>query len=341
MFRIPFAKAEASMLATAIVDSVREPLVVLDPELRVVAASRSFYRTFTATPQDTQGKLFYELRDGEWDIPKLRSLLGNVQPDEAAAQDCEVEHEFRRIGRRTMRLNARRLAYGRRRSNILLGIEDVTGQRLAEREKDELLRRKDLLLGEIQHRVGNSLQVIANIILLKARSVESEETRRHLNEAHDRVISIAAVQQCLHASDATGQIDLRSYLSELCGAIAQAMIGDNRSIALSVSGAVGQVHCRHAESLGLIVTELVINALKHAFAASGGDGRIAVCYHAEGAGWRLSVADDGDGMPLASTAAAKPGLGTGIVKALAQQLGAEVCTLSGPHGTTISVTSIG
>jgi len=99
-----------------------------------------------------------------------------------------------------MWLNARQVFYQRGAdTTILLGMEDVTERRVLEREKDELLRQKDVLLEELQHRIANSLQIIASIILLKARAVQSEETRVHLHDAHKRVMSIAAVQQQLDA----------------------------------------------------------------------------------------------------------------------------------------------
>jgi len=100
-------------------------------------------------------------------------------------------------------------------TTILLGIADVTRQRVLEREKDDLLRQKDVLLEEIQHRVANSLQIIASIILLKAKTVDSEETRVHLQDAHKRVMSVAAVQQHLHASATSGSIEMGPYLSRL------------------------------------------------------------------------------------------------------------------------------
>jgi chemotaxis protein methyltransferase CheR len=333
---IPFAQgADAWALAHAIVDTVREPLVVLDPDLRVVAASRSFYSTFTVTPGDTQGKILYDVRDGEWDIPKLRLLLGSVRSHASAVDDCEIEQVFSRIGRRILRLNARQVMTTGALCNILLGLEDVTA-RLLEREKDELLRQKDIALGELHHRIGNSLQVIANIIQMKARSVTSEETRRHLIDAHDRVVSIAAVQQCLHVASGTGVVDLRDYLAVLRDAIALAMIGDNRALTLEVTGDAGEVPCRQAESIGLILTELVINALKHAFDDATTDGRIRVTYVCDGAGWRLAVSDNGRGKPPSATRSS-PGLGRGIVEALARQIGAGVTMVSGPQGTTVSV----
>ena len=98
----PFAAFEdGRALAQAIVDTVREPLLVLDKELRVVAASRSFYETFQADRQETQGQLLYTLGDGQWDIPALRTLLEKVVPEHSVMDDYEVEHDFPKIGRRT------------------------------------------------------------------------------------------------------------------------------------------------------------------------------------------------------------------------------------------------
>jgi PAS domain-containing protein len=97
--------------AHAIVDTVREPLVVSDDELRVVAASRSFYLTFKVNRDETQGRLLSELGDGARDIPKLRLLLGNIIPERGEMEDYEVDHDFPDIGRRTMLLNARKVFY--------------------------------------------------------------------------------------------------------------------------------------------------------------------------------------------------------------------------------------
>src|SRR6185312_14499952 len=191
--------ADACALAQSIVDTVREPVLVLDKGLRVIAASRSFYSSFQVRPEDTQGRLLYTLGDGQWDIPKLRVLLEQIIPEHGVMEGYEVEHEFPDVGHRTMYLNARQVVYKEgAETTILLGIEDVTARRILEREKDELLRQKEVMLEELQHRIANSLQIIAGIILLKARRVESEETRAHLQDAHKRVLSIAAVQQQLH-----------------------------------------------------------------------------------------------------------------------------------------------
>ena len=345
MFRKQFNELQnACAFAEAIVNTVREPLVVLDQDLRVVAASRSFYRTFKVNREATEGKLLFELGDGVWDIPKLRSLLEKILPADGAIEAgvieaYEIERDFPGIGRRTMCLNARKVLYETgSRANILLGIEDITEHLILEGEKDDLLRQKDILLEELQHRVANSLQIIASIIMMKAKAVESEEARRHLHETHQRVMSVAAVQQQLHAAAPGASVELEPYLTKLCRALGQSMIGDNRAIALKVRGDETKATSRDAESIGLIVTELVINAVKHAFNGTTKDGQITVAFDVSGTDWRLSVTDNGIGNPAVVFVQPKTGLGTGIVNALAKQLDAKVETLSGPRGTSVSVT---
>jgi two-component sensor histidine kinase len=339
-FREQFAAiTDALAFAQGIVDTVREPVLVLDKDLRVIAASRSFYSAFKVSPEDTVGRLLYALGDGQWDIPKLRVLLEKIIPEQGVMEGYEVEHEFLGLGSRTICLNARQVFYeGGAGTTILLGMEDITERRILEREKDELLRQKDTLLEELQHRISNSLQIIASIILMKARAVQSEETRFHLEDAHKRVLSIAAVQKQLHASATTGAIEIAPYLSKLCESLAYSMIGGSRPISLKVIGEGGSATSRQAESLGLIVTELVMNALKHAFPDDKTKGQIIVAYDMIGTNWKLSVADTGIGKPDGGFAQGKSGLGTGIVKALAHQLDAQVETLAGPGGTTVSIT---
>ena len=186
-------------LEQAIVDTVREPLVVLDGDLRVVIASRSFYLAFKVTRDEVEGRMLYQLGNGQWDIPALRTLLQEIIPRHSTMEEYEVDHEFPGIGRRTMLLNARKVFYeGNNSMSLLLAIEDVTERRALEREKDALLEQKDLLLREMNHRVSNSLQIIASILLLKAHTVQSVETRRHLEEAHERVVAVATVQEQLN-----------------------------------------------------------------------------------------------------------------------------------------------
>lgn len=324
--------------ANAIVDAVRVPLLVLDQDLRVLAANRSFYLAFHASPQDTLAQPFFALGDGQWDVPELRVLLEKVASDRALLEGYEVEHEFAGLGRRIMTLNAREVVCGANAPmTVLLEIDDITERRAVERQQQQLIDRKDLLLEEVQHRIGNSLQLIASILLLKARSVGSAETRLHLEDAHHRVVSVAALQRHLEQSRLGNEVDLGPFLSNLCTTLADSMIGKTRMVALEVVADGGCTSSSEAVSLGLIVTESVINALKHAFHARETQGHILVDYHATGPDWTLSISDDGIGKP-GEYAQAKAGLGTSIVNALAEHLEARVDVLSSPLGTTVSVT---
>jgi two-component system, chemotaxis family, CheB/CheR fusion protein len=120
---------EAHDFANAIVETLRDPLVVLNPDLRVKRANATFYKMFRVTPEDTEGRLLYDLGDGQWNVPKLRQLLEEILPRNSVFNDFEVEHEFPRIGRKRMLLNARRVL---RKDNepkaIVLAIQDITRQ---------------------------------------------------------------------------------------------------------------------------------------------------------------------------------------------------------------------
>ncbi|HZL58145.1 MAG TPA: histidine kinase dimerization/phosphoacceptor domain -containing protein [Stellaceae bacterium] len=337
---MPLRNAEnRRKLETAIVDTVREPLVVLDDKLNVLIASRSFYSTFKVSQEDTEGRPLHELGNGQWNIPALRKLLDNVIPQHANIEEHEVEHEFPSIGRRIMRLNARKVFYeGNNSTSLLLAIEDVTDRRGLERDKDALMKQKDLLLQEMHHRVNNSLQIIASILLLKAQTVQSEETRQHLRDAHERVVAVATVQQQLQPATFGAPIGAKTYLTRLCESLAASMIQKDQPIALTTEIDDGTMTSEQAVSIGLITTELVINALKHAF-PNGAKGTIVVRYEVSEEAWRLSVADDGIGMSGSlAEGPVKSGLGTSIVDALTRQLRGRVITAPGSPGTTVSVT---
>ena len=116
------------------------------------------------------------------------------------------------------------------------------------------------------------------------------------------------------------------------------MIGDSRPISLKVEADAGSAVSRDAVSLGLVVTELVMNALKHAFPGEKPDAAIVVSYSVAGTDWKLTVSDNGIGKPDVSASQTRPGLGTGLVKALTRQLDALIGTASDSHGTTVSIT---
>jgi len=324
-----------SSLALAVVGSSTAPLVLLDGEMNVLAASASFFRAFGIDPSGTTGESLFAFDGGEWDLPRLRSLLTSTLSGAADVDAYEMDLKSERLGDRSLLLSAHLLAWGDdSRVRILLGVSDVTDAKANEKLRDDLLREKAILLQEVQHRVANSLQIIASVILQSARKTRSEETRTHLTDAHSRVMSVAALQQQLAVSR-LGEVALKAYLEQLCLSLGASMIRDHDQLSVHVECDQSTVNADTSVSLGLIVTELVINALKHAF-PGGLHGRITVSYHGHGPNWTLSVADDGVGMPK-DAASATPGLGTSIVDALANQLKARVQVAGGHPGTTISV----
>jgi chemotaxis protein methyltransferase CheR len=254
----------------------------------------------------------------------------------------EVDHDFPGLGHRIMVLNARKVIYETGpNTTILLAFTDITDRRVIEREKEELLattkellRQKQVLLEEIQHRVANSLQIIASILMLQARAVTTEETRHHLRDAHRRVLSIAQVQNHLHVTGAVDQVDMGSYLSNLCTSLAGSMIGGAHPIELKVVADGSQIGSDKAVSIGLIVTELVINAIKYAFPDPRPGAQIRVAYRSTKDSWQLTVSDNGVG----KSADDKPrvGLGTAIVQALVKQLDARLEIISG-SGMTVEI----
>jgi chemotaxis protein methyltransferase CheR len=330
----------ALALSHAIIDTVRDPLLVLDENQRITAASRSFYQIFQLDEEDLCGQILFDIGGGQWNIPELRELLEAIARDDATIEGYEVDRDFPRIGRRIMLLNVRKVFYEKGiHSTVLLAFEDITARRLVEQQVQELLTEKDMLLEEMQHRVANSLQIIASILLIKARTVQTEETRLHLQDAHQRVLSVAAVQKHLQVSGAGAPIEIATYLTRLCETLAQSMIGDSRPIKLKVEADAGTAKSQQAVSIGLIVTELVMNALKHAFPGERKDAAILVSYKVSDSDWKLTISDNGIGKPAPNAAdGVKPGLGTSLVHSLAKQLDGTVEIKSGPHGRSVSIT---
>ncbi len=144
-----------SEYSESIINTIREPLIVLDQDLKVVSASRSFYKIFKVNPEETVGQLVYDLDNKQWDIGKLRELLETVLPEKGTLDDYELEHDFATIGRRILLLNARMQSAPGKGRTILLAIEDVTEQR---RIGDELQEARDLLELRVEERTSQLRQ---------------------------------------------------------------------------------------------------------------------------------------------------------------------------------------
>jgi PAS domain S-box-containing protein len=339
-------QAQAERLALAIVDTLPEPFLVLDDTLHLLAASRCFYKVYGEDPAKTHGRSLFELSDGQWDIPGLRQLLRAVLPEHTGLEGFEFEADFTELGKRTIQLNALPLRdEGAESKMVLIAIKDITERREAEQEKqrllehtEELLEQQKTLSREMRHRIANSLQIIASILLLKAGSVTSEETKAELRAAHQRVMSVAAVQGHLQASDGIEQIEMGPYLTKLATGLATSMVGPKQHIEIKVSSDAGTLPTSHAVSLGLMVTELIINAVKYAFPRHRASARIRVTFEKAKSDWKLTVADNGAGRRLSQEPSTSTGLGTALIAALAKQLDAIVLETSSRKGLTVEVT---
>lgn len=322
-------------LLLAVIYSSNAPLVLIDDKLTVIAASDSFSRSFAIDPATVAGSALTALGAGEWNVPQLESLLIATARGHASIDAYEMDLKRDDIASRRLVINAQKLEYSNE-SNIrlLLTIIDVTDARIAEKLKDNLLREKDVLLQELQHRVANSLQIVASVLMQSARRTQSDEARADLSNAHLRIMSVAQLQQQLSASR-IGEVNLRTYFTDLCRSIGASMIRDHNKIALDLLADDSVSTAEVSISLGLIVTELVINSLKHAFPGER-IGKIRVGYSSHGAAWTLSVTDDGIGLPV-DDGGPKPGLGTNIVAALAKSLGAVVETHDAKPGLSVSI----
>jgi two-component sensor histidine kinase len=319
----------------AIVVSSNEPLLFLTSELRVIAASASFCRAFDIDPETVTARPLSEIGNGEWAMPKLVSLLRVTASGSARIEAYELDLVRPNQKNRQLIVNAHTLDDGdTEHVRLLLAVSDVTDVRAEARLKDDLVRDKAMLLQEVQHRVANSLQIIASVLMQSARQVQSDEARGHLHNAHHRVMSIASLQRQLSTSSG-GDVEVRVYLTQLCQSLGASMIADPARLSIQVAVDNSLVGPDVSVSLGLIVTELVINALKHAFPDEMA-GTIAVDYRSSGGDWTLSVTDNGVGMPTGSEAP-KAGLGTGIVEALARNLAGEIEVTDAGPGTAITV----
>ena len=326
----------ADNMSIALISSSFAPLVLLKEDLTVIAASNSFCQAFDLDLAAVNGRPLAELGEGEWNVRQLNSLLKATVAGNAAIDVYEMD--LVRAGKDTLRLliNAHTLDYFEAESiRVVLAVTDVTAKRLAEKVKDDLVRDKQLLLQEIQHRVANSLQIIASVLLQSARKVQSNESRDQLRDAHNRVMSIAMLQKHL-STVSVDNVVLATYFKDLCQSIGASMISDPARLSLTTNIDDSVVDPDTSVSLGLIVTELVINSLKHAFPGRTQEGSIKVEYKSDGDTWTLIIADNGIGMPKDADDR-KPGLGTGIVEALAAQLEATVTVTDQAPGTKVTI----
>ena len=366
--------AEIDGYAQNIVDTVREPLLMLDTALRVKSANRAFYQTFKVSPDETEGQLIYQLGDGQWDIPALRTLLDDIIPQHAVFNDYEVEYDFPSIGRRVMLLNARKLRAGYDTQLLVLSLEDVTEQRRIHdlevrftselRESYRRLQELERLRDDLTHMIIHDLRtpltsIITGMQTLGVIGELNAEQREMMNIAISggemllgMINDLLDVEKLESGAMALDYTALRATdLVESAVAQVEALAVDKqltlrRQIAPEVPPFSGD-----ASKLRRTLVNLIGNAIK--FTPPG--GVIQVSLRRAGDSVVLAVSDSGEGiapefLPYvfdrfrqgdASTTRSHGGLGLGlaIARSIVEMHGGTIRAASGGkgHGATFTV----
>jgi PAS domain S-box-containing protein len=250
--------------------------------------------------------------------------------DAAGGGDCETE--FRIVtpqgAVRWIALRGRRVADGD--EFFIRIVKDVTEQTLAEAARDH----QTVLLHEVNHRVKNSLQLVSSLVRLQARRIGDAKIRRQLEDATGRIATIAQIHHRLYADQDTKSIDFGSFLGQLCSELQ----GSSPGCSLQVFTTPLVLDVDRAVPLALIVNELVANAFKYAY--PGGGGRVAVRIERCGsADFRLSVADEGVGLPEGFSVDGGNSLGMTLIGSMVAQLRGRIEIARGERGATFIVTA--
>src|ERR1700730_3658518 len=247
-----------------LVETVREGLLVLDSDLTIRFANRSFCDTFAVTPKDAVGRKLYEVSDGQWDIPELRTALETIISGGKSIETFEVDRFFPSIGQRVMVLNARTVYRpGNKMQQILLAIDDITERVRLEREHAIARERIGILLQELTHRVKNSLQIIAAMGSIEARSHKSDEGKAALERVSHRINALGHLYSKLSKAETVEAVDAATYLDDLCrDLIASVHKEGATSIVLETDIESELLPTDRAIPIRLMVNQLLTNCVK-------------------------------------------------------------------------------
>jgi PAS domain S-box-containing protein len=324
------AEAESKLnwqLAQWIVDTIRDPLVVLEEDMTIVTASRAFLTIFGLAEGEARGKRFSELGQNQWDIPALRHLMEKVLPENKPIESFEIEDDFPGLGRRVFNLNARKIYRPENHIHrMLLVFEDITDRKQRERDAQ-------MLTNEISHRIKNNLQVIVGLIAYEARST-AQQCVQGYTAMQARIGAIARLYDLISQSSLGPTIDMAAYLREIAGTLSESLLGNMSGIKIEVKAEALEIDADRAVPFGLLVNELATNAIKHAF--PDGAGRIVLSVEPAGDQIELTVADNGVGMKARDLATSPETRGADYVAIFVRQLGGTIGTSgSGGAGTIV------
>ena len=299
--------------AQNIVDTVREPLLILDATLRVESANRAFYQTFHVSPAETEGRLIYELGNGQWDIPHLRTLLEDIVPKSSVFDDYELVHTFPGIGRRVMLLNARKLQAGHHGELLVLAMEDVTERRRSEEEvakakeaAEAANRAKSAFLANMSHEIRTPMNAILGFsqLMLRDQNLDARQSQylgtinrsgEHLLALINDILEMSKIEAGRTTLNSTA-FDLHSLLNDL--EMMFRVRTDEKKLLFSVEmiGDVPQYIVSDINKLRQVFINVLGNAVK--FTVHGGVG-LRVCAdrgNPTGPCLQVEVADTGPGI---------------------------------------------
>ena len=287
--------------AEAIVETVREPLVILTQNLQVMKANKAFYDTFRAVPAETEGRLIYDLGNRQWNIPKLRELLENILPAHATFRDFEVTHEFEHVGRKVMLLNAAEIFNPNAQARtILLAIEDTTDRKQAEEELRTTNAELQHFAYALTHDLQEPLRMVVNFTELLGQEYAGklgQEADKFINYSVEGALRIEALLKALLAYWEVAEREPGSLAPADCGAVLSTVLL-NLQAAIAESGAIVT-----SDSLPTVVAEEVMlmqlfqNLISNSIKYRGRETpRIHISAEKRAEGWQFSVRDNGIGI---------------------------------------------
>ena len=312
---------DARGYAESIVSTVREPLLVLNADLHIETANHSFYKMFQVEPRETEGRFIYDLGDGQWNIPALKTLLGEIISRNSAFDDFEVSHDFETIGPRTMLLNARRFPAEGKWELILLAIVDITERKRLEQERAGMLRaaeaskaraeedsakladadiQKNQFLAMLAHELRNPLAAVRNAVEVATRSGSKEDLEWSRDVTARQVGNFAhLINDLLDVARITeGKIQLRKEFIDAMPVIRHAIesvkpIIAERKHELLLSFTTTDLHL---EADSTRVEQILVNLLTNAAKYTPTGGRIQLIVGIEGNAMIFRVRDNGLGI---------------------------------------------
>ncbi len=319
----------AWQLTQSIVDTIRDPLVVLESDMTVVTASKAFLTMFGITQAEARGRRVSELGQHQWDVPALRHLMDKVLPENKPFENFEIEDVFPGLGRRVFNLNARKISQpGNHAHRMLLVFEDISDRK--QRERDALT-----LTNEISHRIKNNLQIIVGLIAYEVRTTPKQCVQGY-QSMQMRIGAIAQLYDLISHSSRGGAVALDGYLKEIATSVSASLLGKASRIRIDVKAEPMEIDPERAVPFGLLVNELATNAIKHAFPQ--GAGRVVLSIRQIGGDIELIVADDGVGIQQGNVAKAPEKRGTDYVAIFVRQLGGSILAPDTTQaGTTVTV----